>query len=621
MLSNGKKTAAIFSVVVLLASGTAFADQTSGSVASSRHYDENIVITATSDDVEGSGRLYGIGSNSHEGVNITADPGVTITVNAEQAGSNNRAYAVVNYADSSIIRIDGDTMTFNAVGSAGAQARAIRNNCAGTSSLIGNTINISAHASDSLATVIDAWNGGTINIDASVISADAYTTNGGRALAVCVDNSVVNLDGTQANISAIAEHISDSTWTNALVTEAGGKVKFNSKETSLRAIVKDENNSYTAQAISMNSTDDVIEFNGDKVLIYAGGAFGANSIGHSVIPSKLYFNSGDVDIRAEITGDGAGERNAIGILGGLITVGENVNNFNITVSGSGVDNGNSNFANGTAACYLSSQDSMSVAAKSFNINVTGGASGVDYRSDSYGLRISGGQFMSSPNTAVEVSVKDDVSSALGLSVKGDASVVEMQGDVNITAVGTEINSSLGDGAVSGLLNSHSLAVAATDGGRVALGSAGSSVVVSGDVVAAASSDIAICGSKVEITAEKIGADNSNLNISAGPGSSIHTAAASAENGGAVVLTLTGDWTGQPSYTVFKSNTPVVGNFTVDTASAKGLAGAEFDPETGELVVEPQPGVEPGSSSGGGCSAGWSALSLLVLAPLAASKKK
>ena len=424
-----KKKAIVLSFAAVLAASAAFAAIMSDSISSSQNYDDDVVITATSSDhdsLAGVDFVYGIGNDGENDVSVTVSGEHSLTVNSSSPDGNTNAYAVINQATGTV-SFSG-VGTFNANSTGGAQARAIRNIAAGEVVLSGD-ITIQSTADTGRAENIDSWANGKITLNGSTY-AEARITNGGRALAVGVDSSTVEFNGSKADINAVAEVGRSGQWTNALVTSNGGKVTFNTSSTSLKAT--DESGGYTAQVMSINDDNDAVTFNGETTTIAASSDYGANGIGCSGLGS-VSFNSGDVEIKAEIP-KGTGTTNAIGILGGMITVSENVNNFDIVVSGSGIDNGNTGYSNGTAACYLSLGDSMTINAKSFNISVDGGgtAGSVDeYYSDSYGIRMSAGNFITGENTAVNITVNDNAQAAIGVSASGGSSYVNMPGDVTV----------------------------------------------------------------------------------------------------------------------------------------------------------------------------------------------
>lgn len=563
----------LFAVITLLITAAATWAAESNSVNSSQHYTEDTTITATSDDVEGDGKLYGIGSKAPEDITITVDPGKKLTVNSTAAeGNKNEAYAINNNGTGTIT-INGDAV-YNVMSSFdGTYARAIRNNNDGKIIIEGNTQLNSTVTGKSEPVGIDSRKNGSV---------------------------ILNGERTEININGSKAH---GMWANSVRMVASGDISFNAKET----VLNTNNIGYTAQGMSVNTPDNLVEFNSENTTIVSSSDYGATGIGAS---GEIKFNKGNITIHSIIP-NGIGKSNAVGILGCTTTVAEAVNSFNIVIEGSGCDNGNPGSANGTAGCNLSEEQSLTVNNPKFDIKVTGGGSserepGANY-SDSYGIRTNyGGNIKTSENTAVNINVADHAQAAVGvLSDNGSYSdngkhitpyltdSVNMLGDVLITVSGTKAGTL--EESASKIFGSKSLAVGAIYGGKVVLGSKGKAVILSGDVAAADTSSISITGEEVIISGESLKADNSSIDITAGPGSQILAGVVSADSGGKITLTLNGDWTGKGTCVVFKSNTSGADKIiTISSAEVKGVVSAGWNEDHTEftLVCETKNPIKP-----------------------------
>ncbi|MEG2183244.1 MAG: Synerg-CTERM sorting domain-containing protein [Cloacibacillus sp.] len=582
----------IFSAIMITlfaTAGIAWA-AASGSVNTNQHYTEDTTITATSDDVEGNRKLYGIGSKTADDLTITVASGKTLNVNSTVAISTDRAYAVNNNGTGAI-NITADAV-YNATGTNGAQARTIRKLASGAIVLNGVTqISATTSGKDGLAIGVDARNNGSITLNGST-KINAAGTDGGCPKGIYADAASITFNGAATEV-LINGSSTGAQWFNALVTQNIGQVSFNTTETSFTT---QNTGNYTAQSISITSPDDYVEFNSDKTTILTTGKSGATGLGGN---GSVKFNRGDITIRSVIS-DGIGKTNAVGVLGNRVTVAEPVGNFNIIVEGSGIYNGDANNANGTAGVYCGEEQSLTVNNPKFNVSVTGGAdtskATADY-SDSYGIRTNcGGVVNVSKNTDVAISVKDFIKAAIGVASDNGAykeggghtapylnDEVRLLGNVNITAAGTAAGTL--DESESKILASKSLAAAAVYGGKLTLGSEGKSVVLNGDVAAADKSSISITAGTVVIKGEKITADNAAIAITAGPSSQIETGSLSSTNNGAITLTLNGDWTDKGTYVVFKSEKPTPAeSLKIEYGGAKGLSSARWNEARTEFIL-------------------------------------
>ena len=326
-------------------------------------------------------------------------------------------------------------------------------------------------------------NVGKVNQDAPVSPNSAYVAGIG-----IWDGSEATFNGdTIVTVSAI--NSTSSTWANAL-QNAGGTVTFKGNQTDLSV----ENDNYTAQTIiTFRGTPiegvngGVTNFNSEEATnLTAKSNFGANVIGFSTGVSYVNFNSKEVNLHAIIS-DGVGATNAIGILGGdNVIVSSQVENFNVTVEGAGVDKGNGGYSNGTAGIYENGGNTT-INSQNVNVNVVSGedtentkfdksqadALGDDYCT-AYGLRADySGHIIIGKDTNAVIYAKDNYKNAIAVYA-GDFNngniapgSVEILGNATITAIGGE----------------GTKALYAKNGGTITVGSEGKTVSLVGDVVA------------------------------------------------------------------------------------------------------------------------------------------
>lgn len=424
-------------------------------------------------------------------VKIKAD---TIIINADGLETDARLFGIATEKDKSIVLEGNVNITVSADGI--PQIRAIRNNA-------GKEITLGALDSDIIVNAI------LKNGNGYVTGADAWS------------GAVNNFNGN-TYITAKAENSSGSLWVNAIQT-AGATMNFNGNITELVA----ENDNYTAQTIIAlgdnsnfnNYPNGVVNFNStEHTYLLAKSNYGANCIGYSgsAIPNEVNFNGGDVILHAIIT-DGVGATNAIGILGGdNTTISNKVNNFNIIIEGAGVDKNNMNYSNGTAGVY-ESNGRTSIDARNFNITVISGQDtantnfdkeaadilGDDYCT-AYGIRVDlGGSVEIGRDTATNISVTDNYKNAIGIYVSqfsgyeiwGSGSV-DILGDVKIEAIG-------GKGTYS---------VLSKDDSDVTLGSAGNTVSLTGDVLAADEGIITLQGSDNTVNGVITATNSGEINL-------------------------------------------------------------------------------------------------------------
>lgn len=361
-------------------------------------------------------------------------------------------------------------------------------------------------------------NAGKVNQDAPESPNSAYVAGIG-----IWDGSEATFNGdTIVTVNAV--NSSDSTWANAL-QNAGGTVTFKGNQTDLSV----ENDKYTAQTIiTFRGTPiegvngGVTNFNSEEATnLTAKSNFGANVIGFSTGVSYVNFNSKEVNLHAIIS-DGVGATNAIGILGGdNVIVSSQVENFNVTVEGAGVDKGNGGFSNGTAGIYENGGNTT-INSQNVNVTVVSGEDTENTKFDksqadalgdnyctAYGLRADySGHITIGKDTNAVIYAKDNYKNAIAVYA-GDFNngniapgSVEILGNATITAIGGE----------------GTKALYAKNGGTITVGSEGKTVSLVGDVVAdGENSVINIAGDAVfnGQDTEFTSTDNGTINLAGG----------------------------------------------------------------------------------------------------------
>lgn len=376
---------------------------------------------------------------------------------------------------------------------------------------------ITINGNSAIDVVLDG-NAGKVNQDAPVSPNSAYVAGIG-----VWDGSEATFNGNTI-VNVKASNSTSSTWANAL-QNAGGTVTFNGTQTNLSV----ENDNYTAQTIITfrgspieGITGGVTNFNSTEVTnLTAKSNFGASVIGFNTGVSYVNFNSKEVNLHAIIS-DGVGKTNAIGILGGdNVIVSSQVEDFNITVEGAGVDTGNSGYSNGTAGIYENGGNTI-INSQNLNINVVSGEDTKNTKFDknqadelgdnyctAYGLRADySGHITIGEDTNAVIYAKDNYKNAIAVYA-GDFNngniapgSVEIFGNATITAIGGE----------------GTKALYAKNGGSITVGSKGKTVSLVGDVVADGDdSMINIAGDSVfdKENTEFTSTNNGTINLAGG----------------------------------------------------------------------------------------------------------
>lgn len=245
---------------------------------------------------------------------------------------------------------------------------------------------------------------------------------------------------------------------------------------------------YTAFAGKINAGfGKTIGFNGGNLYLNAASNYGAQGIsvytsGNGEATTLLFDNTGDVNITAVVEGSGVGTSNAIGILGNwqVMNVTDCVQNFNVSVYGSGRFNGSAVDSNGTAGLFFAG-DTVTIDSKQLNIRVIAGqdadvtlATGVDSNMQSnidfdaqaaaqagtaygvtYGLNNKGDTTIGS-GTTTSIVVNDGYWNAVGISndpmyldestsySSYNLSNLAILGDLSVDVTGSSLGETAGD---------------------------------------------------------------------------------------------------------------------------------------------------------------------------------
>lgn len=328
-----------------------------------------------------------------------------------------------------------------------------------------------------------------------------YLTNSGKAVfdgektEIIVDtNSINSILGVMLNKDSTVTFSADDTiissnsigssgnWGYGILAEADAKVIFNGGNVDISNYTE----KYTSQTLTAN-TGAAIDFNnaGD-VKVTAESPFGVTAVDAN--GNITFNNSGNVDIIATILpGDKTGQTNVIGIQSGTggteINVTDNVKDFNITLSGAGVDNDGTSYSSGTKAVYLWKDITANINSENFNINmdigkdVTPDTPGEHTAEEAYGLFPDGGTINIGENTNTSITINEGLGTAYGIYAD-NKSVVNVLGDTTINVNGK-------DGSYALYANAYDTdeKKVCDDGGVINIGNGESSISIIGDILA------------------------------------------------------------------------------------------------------------------------------------------
>lgn len=255
--------------------------------------------------------------------------------------------------------------------------------------------------------------------------------------------------------------------------------------------IKNYQEKYTSQTVTAKSESTIAFNNIGDIVISAESPYGVTAVDNQ--GSITFNNQGDVDISGTIVpSDKTGKTNVIGIQSGTdgaaTVVTDKVQNFNITLTGAGVDNDGTSYSSGTSAIYLWKDVTADINSKTFNITMnidedtTTDIPGQHTSKIAYGLQPDGGRINVGTNTETNIIINEGLGIGYGVYANNDSSV-SILGDTNIS-----INAR--DGAYALYANAlywgedsnkKPTLLQGTNGGEITVGSAGKNVNLTGDV--------------------------------------------------------------------------------------------------------------------------------------------
>lgn len=284
-------------------------------------------------------------------------------------------------------------------------------------------------------------------------------------------NAIFNADNTVIDVRSRG---GNNKWGFGLLLENGNNsAVFNGGDVSISTYT----DKYTAQTLTAKAGS-TIEFNntGD-ITIKAESPFGVTAVDAN--GDITFNNTGNVDIIGTIVpGDKTAETNVIGIQSGTkgteINVTNNVKDFNITLSGAGVDSEEgSTYSSGTSAVYLWDDITANINSETFNIDmkvdpdVTPDAPTGHTTDKAYGLRPDGGVINVGESTYTSITIDEGLGTGYAIYSEGSTAEVNVLGNTDINVTG----------------KTGAYALYAVDGGTITVGNEGKTVSLVGDVVA------------------------------------------------------------------------------------------------------------------------------------------
>ena len=351
------------------------------------------------------------------------------------------------------------------------------------------------------------YNGNNISIKYSAPTLDdctaVYVANNGSA--------VFDGDKTEIIINSQSENDPRGVWVTS-----GGKVEFNAKETVIdvtgvggsskwgfglllngdeggsavfngqNVAIKNYQDHYTSQTVTARAGSEITFNNTGNVLISAKSPFGVTAVDNQ--GNLTFNNSGNVDIVGTIVpGNKSAQTNVVGIQSGSsgaeTVVTDKVKDFNITLSGAGVDNDGTSYSTGTYGIILDKdvKDLINSAAINIKMNVADNVEDIspgDHTTEeAYGIDPDGGYIAVRSGTVTNINIQKGVGAAYAVNAASATSIVELLGDTTIVASG----------------KTASYALHAADGGQITVGSMGKNVHLMGNIVAEANGIINING--------------------------------------------------------------------------------------------------------------------------------
>ena len=351
------------------------------------------------------------------------------------------------------------------------------------------------------------YNGNNISIKYSAPTLDDCTA------VYVADNGSAVFDGdkTEIIINSQSENDPRGVWVTS-----GGKVEFNAKETVIdvtgvggsskwgfglllngdeggsavfngqNVAIKNYQDHYTSQTVTARAGSEITFNNTGNVLISAKSPFGVTAVDNQ--GNLTFNNSGNVDIVGTIVpGNKSAQTNVVGIQSGSsgaeTVVTDKVKDFNITLSGAGVDNDGTSYSTGTYGIILDKDVKALINSATINIkmnvadNVEDISPGDHTTEEAYGIDPDGGYIAVGSGTVTNINIQKGVGAAYAVNAASATSIVELLGDTTIVASG----------------KTASYALHAADGGQITVGSMGKNVHLMGNIVSEANGIINING--------------------------------------------------------------------------------------------------------------------------------
>lgn len=468
-------------------------------------------IILNADDVvnikAGKNGIYAANGRDKGDAFVSVDAGKEINItgvqNAIYAGSN----ALVKINDRGMAKV---SLTGNVVAENGGQI------------IVKNADQIGALKVDG-----GIYNGNNISIKYSAPTLDdrtaVYVANNGSA--------VFDGDKTEIIINSQSENDPCGVWVTS-----GGKVEFNAKETVIdvtgvggsskwgfglllngtvggsavfngqNVAIKNYQDHYTSQTVTAKTGSEITFNNIGNVLISAKSPFGVTAVDNQ--GNITFHNSGNVDIVGTIVpGNKSAQTNVVGIQSGSsgaeTVVTDKVKDFNITLSGAGVDNDGTSYSTGTYGIILDKDVKALINSATLNIkmniadNVEDISPGDHTTEEAYGIDPDGGYITVGTGTVTNITIQEGLGTAYAVNAASATSVVELLGDTTIVAAG----------------KTASYALNAEADGQITVGSTGKTVHLTGDIVAKNDGVINIAGKTNTINGIVKAVDGGTVNLS------------------------------------------------------------------------------------------------------------
>ena len=468
-------------------------------------------IILNADDVvnikAGKNGIYAANGRDKGDAFVSVDAGKEINItgvqNAIYAGSN----ALVKINDRGMAKV---SLTGNVVAENGGQI------------IVKNADQIGALKVDG-----GIYNGNNISIKYSAPTLDdrtaVYVANNGSA--------VFDGDKTEIIINSQSENDPRGVWVTS-----GGKVEFNAKETVIdvtgvggsskwgfglllngtvggsavfngqNVAIKNYQDHYTSQTVTAKTGSEITFNNIGNVLISAKSPFGVTAVDNQ--GNITFHNSGNVDIVGTIVpGNKSAQTNVVGIQSGSsgaeTVVTYKVKDFNITLSGAGVDNDGTSYSTGTYGIILDKDVKALINSATLNIkmniadNVEDISPGDHTTEEAYGIDPDGGYITVGTGTVTNITIQEGLGTAYAVNAASATSVVELLGDTTIVAAG----------------KTASYALNAEADGQITVGSTGKTVHLTGDIVAKNDGVINIAGKTNTINGIVKAVDGGTVNLS------------------------------------------------------------------------------------------------------------